>query len=54
VVLPLRFLKPGAVDAQNLVTISDAKLVRNLGSLRPSQLSQLDDASLRWLRSILA
>lgn len=28
-----KFLKPGAFDAQNLITISDAKLLRHLGQL---------------------
>jgi mRNA interferase MazF len=31
--IPVRFLKPGVFDAQNLLTIPHAKLVRRLGTL---------------------
>jgi mRNA interferase MazF len=31
----LRFLREGAFDAQNLVTIPHAKLIRKLGTLQP-------------------
>ena len=34
VVTAERFLKPGAFDAQNLITVSNAKLIRRLGQLR--------------------
>ena len=34
----VRFLKKGVFDAQNLITISEAKLVRKLGILTPEQL----------------
>ena len=43
------FLKPGAFDAQNLVTIPHAKLLRVLGVLRPQQLSAVEVALKRWL-----
>jgi mRNA interferase MazF len=49
VAVPVRFLKPGAFDAQNLVTIPHAKLIRKLGSLRAEQLSQVEEAVRRWL-----
>lgn len=47
--VPVRFLKPGAFDAQNLVTIPHAKLVRRLGTLSPDQLVEVEDAIRRWL-----
>ena len=40
VVLPVRFLRPGAFNAQSLVTIPMAKLLRALGKLTPNQLAQ--------------
>ena len=49
VVLNLTFLKPGAFDAQNPVTISRAKLIRRLGMLAPDQLGQIEDAVRIWL-----
>ena len=47
--VPVRFLKPGAFDAQNLVTIPHAKLVRRLGTLSSQQLADVEDAVRRWL-----
>ena len=44
-----QFLKPGAFDGQNLVTISHAKLLRKLGELDSEQLSQVEDVLLFWL-----
>ena len=43
------FLKPGAFDAQNLITIPHAKLLRALGVLRPQQLNVVEAALKRWL-----
>jgi mRNA interferase MazF len=43
------FLRAGAFDAQNLVTIPHAKLIRKLGTLQPGQLSSLEDAVRFWL-----
>jgi len=45
----VRFLKPGAFDVQNLVTIPHAKLLRKLGELDSGQLSQVEDVLLFWL-----
>jgi mRNA interferase MazF len=45
----VRFLKPGAFDVQNLVTIPHAKLLKKLGELDPEQLSQVEDILLFWL-----
>jgi mRNA interferase MazF len=47
--VPVKFLKPGAFDAQNLVTIPHAKLVRRLGTLSSQQLADVEDAVRRWL-----
>jgi mRNA interferase MazF len=44
-----RFLKPGAFDAQGLVTIPAVRLVRKLGSVDQEQLAQIEMAVLRWL-----
>jgi len=44
-----RFLRDGAFDTQNLVTIPHAKLIRRLGSLHSSQLAQVEDRLRFWL-----
>jgi mRNA interferase MazF len=43
------FLRAGVFDAQNLITIPHAKLVRPLGVLGPSQLSVVERAVRLWL-----
>jgi mRNA interferase MazF len=43
------FLRAGAFDAQNLVTIPHAKLVRLLGKLGSAQLSVVERAVGLWL-----
>jgi mRNA interferase MazF len=45
----IRFLKPGAFDVQNLITIPHAKLLRQLGKLDSEQLSQVEERLLFWL-----
>ncbi|MAT70298.1 MAG: transcriptional modulator of MazE/toxin MazF [Planctomycetaceae bacterium] len=50
----LRFLKPGAFDAQNLVTIPVAKLIRQLGELSPEQLADVEQTIALWLGLELA
>ena len=45
----VRFLRPGVFDAQNLVTIPHAKLIRKLGALSPDQLSAVEDKVRFWL-----
>ena len=47
--LQTRFLRPGAFDAQNLVTIPQAKLLRRLGTLSASQLAAVEDIVRKWL-----
>ena len=45
----VRFLKPGAFDAQNIITIPTAKLIRRLGALPGDQMTQLESAVKLWL-----
>ncbi len=42
-----RFLTAGVFDAQNMLTVPHAKLVRKLGSLPPDQLTIVEDAVRR-------
>jgi mRNA interferase MazF len=43
------FLKQGVFDAQNLVTIPEAKLVRRIGTLRSKDLALVENAVRAWL-----
>jgi mRNA interferase MazF len=43
------FLRDGAFDAQNLVTIPHAKLMRRLGKLTDQQLAMVEAAVRHWL-----
>jgi mRNA interferase MazF len=43
------FLKKGVFDAQNLVTIPNAKLARKLGVLTDDQMLEVEDAVCDWL-----
>ena len=47
--IPLSFLKAGAFDAQGLVTVPHAKLLRRLGVLNAQQLAQLESVVRAWL-----
>ena len=49
VAVPTRFLKPGVFDAQNLVSIPHAKLVRRLGVLSPDQMDAVSVMVRKWL-----
>lgn len=40
----VRFLKAGAFDAQNLITIPTMKLIRQLGTLPDDQMRQVEGA----------
>ena len=44
-----RFLRQGAFDTQNLVTIPLAKLIRKLGSLSAEQLVLIENRPRFWL-----
>lgn len=45
----VRFLKDGAFDAQNLVTIPSVKLIRRLGILPDDQMIEVEAAVKHWL-----
>ena len=49
VVSTIKFLQPGAFDAQSIVTVPTAILVRRLGALAESQLADVEAAVLAWL-----
>ena len=49
VAVPKRFLKAGAFDAQGLVTVATARLIRKLGELQPAELALVEEAVKRWL-----
>src|SRR5438552_6268937 len=42
--IPKRFLKAGAFDAQGLITVAQARLIRRLGKLPPDELALVEDA----------
>jgi mRNA interferase MazF len=47
--VPVGFLKTGAFDAQNLITIPRAKLLRSLGKLNVQQLAAIEAVVRAWL-----
>jgi len=47
--IKIRFLREGGFDAQNLVTIPHAKLIRKLGSLTDSQMAEIEKILRLWL-----
>jgi mRNA interferase MazF len=49
VVVPKRFLKAGAFDAQGLITVVSARLLRRLGKLQPAEMALVEGAVKRWL-----
>ncbi len=49
VISEVRFLKSGAFDAQNIVTIPTIKLIRRLGTLPPDQMDAVEVILKRWL-----
>lgn len=49
VAVSVSFLRAGVFDAQNLVTIPHAKLVRQLGRLSDSHLASVERAVRLWL-----
>jgi mRNA interferase MazF len=48
--VPVRFLKPGAFDAQGLVTVPRPRMLRRLGTLSPSELAPVETVVRAWLR----
>lgn len=51
VAISVSFLRTGVFDAQNLVTIPHAKLLRQLGRLSDSHLASVERAIQLWLGS---
>lgn len=49
VIFKIRFLKPGAFDVQNLVTVPHIKLIRRLGALSHEEIQMLEDRLKLWL-----
>ena len=49
VAVSVPFLRAGVFDAQNLVTIPHAKLIRQLGKLSSTHLAPVDRAVCLWL-----
>jgi len=47
--VPVPFLRTGVFDAQNLVTIPHAKLIRKLGVLSTEQLAKVEVVGRLWL-----
>ena len=45
----VRFLRPGVFDAQGLVTVSEAKLLRKLGKLSSELLGAVEKSVRKWL-----
>mgnify|MGYP001575732713 CR=1 FL=1 len=44
-----KFLRPCVFDAQNIITVPTATLIRKLGVLNPFQLSSIENAVRLWL-----
>jgi mRNA interferase MazF len=49
VAIPKKFLSPGAFDAQGVVTVAVARLIRKLGDLQTSEMVQVETAVRLWL-----
>lgn len=49
IALAVQVLRPGVFDAQNLITIPHAKLIRRLGRLSAPQLVAIEQGVLKWL-----
>jgi mRNA interferase MazF len=49
VVANARFLKDGAFDSQNMMTVPNVKLIRCIGFLNDAQLKSVEAAVMRWL-----
>ena len=49
-VVPVPFLKPGAFDAQGLVTVPPARAIRLLGRLNSPELIAIEKALCKWLQ----
>jgi len=47
--IKVKFLRHGVFDAQNIVTIPQARLIRKLGELSYQQLTEIENAVRLWL-----
>ena len=47
IVVPVRFLRPGAFDAQGIVTVPTVRLMNHLGTLTTEQLGPVEKACVR-------
>ena len=47
--VPVRFLRPGAFDAQGIVTLPTVRLMKHLGTLSPEQLQTVIGGVCLWL-----
>jgi mRNA interferase MazF len=47
--IAVKFLRSGAFDVQNIITIPHAKLIRKLGNLTSAQLEEVEEIILFWL-----
>jgi mRNA interferase MazF len=49
IAVPTRFLRPGAFDAQGIVTVPAARLMNRLGTLAAGQLAPIERGVCAWL-----
>ncbi len=49
IVVPVRFLRPGAFDAQGIVTVPTVRLMNHLGTLTTEQLGSVEKGVCAWL-----
>lgn len=49
IVVPTRFLRPGAFDAQGIVTVPTVRLMNQLGMLTTEQLGLVERGVCAWL-----
>ena len=47
--VPVRFLKPGAFDAQGIVTVPTVRLMNRLGTLSADQMRSVERGVCTWL-----
>ncbi len=47
--IPAPFLQGGVFDAQQIVTVAQARLIKHIGDLSADELALVEDAVLRWL-----
>jgi mRNA interferase MazF len=47
--IPTPFLKPGSFDAQQIVTVAQARLIKRLGDPNRSEMNLVQDTVRLWL-----